>query len=555
MKTVKRNKLIFLLIPFAVAAAAVSACKGETVNQGPEFRGVNDITCLAGTGVDLLSNVAALDKEDGDITPSIEITVTPHTEVVDGFAMFENVGDYEVCYEVRDSGGKLARSTSFVSAVDREEYDSALFTNGFSVTAGGGASVLSQGISGETFAFKATGGNIAEDISLSRTYNLLYGVEYTFRYFLSISLKGRIGLAADGEKFGEAFVAAGENELSFSYTAVRPEQSVDEAADVTIQLWLGGLDGEIEAALKKVDIDRDADEELLSDFDFKNRVNDRFDDDGGKIKLKASSEITDKGSGVKLCVTEPCNDIWRAGVFVNTGLTLVGGGSYTVSFDLSSENNNPYEVLLLCNQWGDNLSTVSGGNGRKERTVNIDGGHDGGTLWLYIQSGNKANGITLKNISVKGRKTREAIYAFTCGGGEIKSEYGKVAYTVKNFGSGWGENEIGGPVLDIPTGSAENLVVQFRAKASKDLSVVFAGTLSLKWETFVWENFTITEEERIYSIQCNNKVGLKGLYKLVWQLGNSANNEGAPEEGVTVEIWDIKICYKDKELGDKVDDK
>ena len=167
MKTTKRNKLVLLIIPFAAAAATLAACSGERVNQGPELRGVNDITCLAETSVDLLGSVAALDEEDGDITPDIEITVTPQVEVSGGFATFKEVGDYEICYEVRDSGGKLARTTAYASVIEREEYNSALLTGGFSVSAGGGAEIISEGVSGNSFAFKATGGNIAEVISLS----------------------------------------------------------------------------------------------------------------------------------------------------------------------------------------------------------------------------------------------------------------------------------------------------------------------------------------------------------------------------------------------------
>ena len=84
MKPTKKSKLALFIIPFATAAATLSACGGEDVNQGPELRGVSDITCLAETSVDLLSGVAALDEEDGDITPNILITVTPRVEVNGG---------------------------------------------------------------------------------------------------------------------------------------------------------------------------------------------------------------------------------------------------------------------------------------------------------------------------------------------------------------------------------------------------------------------------------------------------------------------------------------
>lgn len=552
MKTTKRNKLVLLIIPFAAAAATLAACSGERVNQGPELRGVNDITCLAETSVDLLGSVAALDEEDGDITPDIEITVTPQVEVSGGFATFKEVGDYEICYEVRDSGGKLARTTAYASVIEREEYNSALLTGGFSVSAGGGAEIISEGVSGGTFAFKATGGNIAEDITLSRKYSINYDTEYTFNYIFTSNLKGKIYLAADGEKFGETFIAAGENSVSFKYTAEKPANDTADSADVDIQLWLGGLEGELEISLQKAEVVYTEEDrglvEQLPDFNFNGKTENRFDNDNGNLVLNASTEITDGGKGVKLNVTETtAHDMWRGGVFINTGLPLAEGETYFVSFDLTSENNNPYEVLLLCKQWGPDewIATVNGTNGYIERELTVDGGHTG-SLWLYIQSGNNVNGITLKNLSVKaqlGGEKREsyAIGGFTCGGGEVNSEYGKAVYTVKNFGSGWGDNELGSSTFTL-SGAADNFVIQFRAKASKRVNTVFAATLASNWDTFVWKNFYITTEEQLFSVQCDKKA-LEGVYKLVWQFGNSAN---ATSDDVIIEIRDIKICLKNE---------
>lgn len=552
MKTTKRNKLVLLIIPFAAAAATLAACSGEPVNQGPELRGANDIACLAETSVDLLGTVAALDEEDGDITPDIKITVTPQVDVTGGFATFKEVGDYEVCYEVRDSGGKLARTTAYASVIEREEYNSALLTGGFSVSAGGGAEIISEGVSGNSFAFKATGGNIAEDIALSRKYSINYDTEYTFNYIFTSNLKGKIYLAADGEKFGETLIAAGENSISFKYTVEKPASEAADSADVDIQLWLGNLEGELEISLQKAEVvyieaDRGLVEQL-PDFNFNGKTQNRFDNDNGNLVLNASTEITDGGKGVKLNVTETTShDMWRGGVFINTGLPLAEGNTYFVSFDLTSENNNPYEVLLLCKQWGPDewIATVNGMNGHIERELTVDGGHTG-SLWLYIQSGDNVNGITLKNLSVKaeiGGEKRESftIGGFTCGGGEVKSQYGKAEYTVKSFGSGWGDNELGSPAFTL-SGAADNFVIQFRAKASKRVNTVFAATLASNWDTFVWKNFYITTEEQLFSVQCDKKA-LEGVYKLVWQFGNSAN---ATSDDVIIEIRDIKICLKNE---------
>ena len=78
------KKVKFLILPLTAAAVLLSACGGEPINQGPELRGINDITCLVNSTVDLLNGVAALDAEDGDITPNLSITVIPAVEVNNG---------------------------------------------------------------------------------------------------------------------------------------------------------------------------------------------------------------------------------------------------------------------------------------------------------------------------------------------------------------------------------------------------------------------------------------------------------------------------------------
>lgn len=97
----------FLILPITAAAVMLSACGEEPVNQGPELRGISDITCFVNTSVDLLDGVAALDTEDGDITPELKITVIPEVKVENGYAVFSQVGDYEICYEVYDSLASL----------------------------------------------------------------------------------------------------------------------------------------------------------------------------------------------------------------------------------------------------------------------------------------------------------------------------------------------------------------------------------------------------------------------------------------------------------------
>lgn len=82
------KKIKLLLLPLAASALTLAACGQKEINHGPELWGVNDIICLAGTTVDLLDGVAALDLEDGDITPNLRVTVTPEVPVENGYTVF-----------------------------------------------------------------------------------------------------------------------------------------------------------------------------------------------------------------------------------------------------------------------------------------------------------------------------------------------------------------------------------------------------------------------------------------------------------------------------------
>ena len=326
------KKFKLLILPFiAVSAVTLSACSGAAVNQGPELRGVNNITCLADTAVDLLDGVAALDLEDGDITPALQITVTPEVSVENGYAVFPKAGEYEVCYEIRDSLGKLARTTVSATVTEREVYADNLLTNGFALKADENVTVLANGLNGGAFAFKVSGQEIAENVQLTRTYALNTGVEYTFKYYFESSVAGRIKIAANGKAFTEAQVSAGGNELQFVYTA----EGADETETVEIALWLGGLEGGLEISLTKSEtqiyMQGNNLVEKLENFSFDGKILDRFDGTEGSIGT------VDNGKGVFVEITKASDATWRGGVFVNTGLAIGAGAKYTVSYDIEAD--------------------------------------------------------------------------------------------------------------------------------------------------------------------------------------------------------------------------
>lgn len=542
------KKIRLLAAPLAAAAMLFAGCTVATVNQTPELKGVADVNCLVNTTVDLLEGVSALDKEDGDITPDIVITVIPQVEVTNGYAVFSETGSYELIYEVADSWGKTFRTTAYATVVDREVYRSDVLVNGFSLETGGSVEVKAEGLNGGEYSFLLSGGEIAEDVRLTREYTLVCGAAYTFRYICRSNLSGKIKVAADGGEIAELALAEGDNSLSFTYTPVKT--GIADSKTVSIELWLGGIEGELDFSLSGATTERYVEDtgyaDKISDFNFYGSYYDRFDGTEGNVGT------VDDGRGVYVEITRASSDMWQGGVFINTGLALEAGAKYLISFDTYSENDNPFEVCIQRSQWGPDefvaTLTEPSKNGYNEVEVTITD-QTSGTLWLYVQTGAYTNKITLSNLNVKvaesGYKTENYFIGqfstghYNGGAGYVNTEYGKVLYTAESFGTDWGNNEIGSPSFAL-SGAASNYVITFKAKASSPLNCVFAASVSDYWETFAWENFTISTEEKQYSIFCNS-MNLEGNYKLIWQFGNTANTVYS---NVSVEISEIKICYK-----------
>lgn len=543
------KKISLLVLPLA-AVLLMPGCM-QQVNQSPELTGIGDITCLAGQRVDLLDGVAALDTEDGDITPDIDITIIPQTAVSeDYYAVFEEAGTYEIIYEVKDSLGKSFRTTAYADVIEREVMRDDIATGGFRLTCGGHADVISEGTDGSGYSFSVQNGEIAEDIRLGKQYTLTSGVEYTFTYNFTSNFAGRIKAAADGKVIADLNVVAGENAVTFEYA----NQSQSPSSDCNVELWFGGLEGgdgveqplEVRLSGSRIDyVMPDSEYVAIEDFNFTGRTQPRFDG--------VTGTVTDNGNSVTLEITQTDysgdGDMWRGGAFIDTGFAIEAGTTYIVEFDSEAENALPYGVNIQRQQWGPDeviqgVTPVSG-----ERTVAEVTPAAGGTLWLYIQSGNSVNTITLSNLKVTvrdgGPKTEYFnILPFTLnqvngGAGSLGYEGGSVVYTPTIFGNSWGDNELRSPSFYL-SGAAENYVIQFTANAEKTINCVFAASTTGSWNTFAWRNFTIEEGKNTYSINCDSKA-LDGNYYFIWQFGSSANAVAA---GAKIKISDIKICYK-----------
>ncbi len=545
------KKVKFLILPLTAAAVLLSACGGEPINQGPELRGINDITCLVNSTVDLLNGVAALDAEDGDITPNLSITVIPAVEVNNGYAVFTEAGDYEICYEVRDGLGKLARTTAFAEVIERDVYMSDICTNGFSVTAGGKTELLGKGLNGTVFSFSASGNEIAEDIKLSRAYNLVCGIEYTFNYYLTANRAGKIKAAADNSPIDEMYIEAGESVVSFKHKL--PYKTAADgtvaAEDVKIELWLGAVEGDLDCSVSKAELSYYQEDqgftENLPNFNFNGKILNR-DDKADAVYASAD------GKAATVEINNPTGEIWQVGMFVNTGLELLPGETYYLSFEIYSELGNGYQICIQHDQWQDSDAIIidTPENGLVERTITANDGWRG-PLWLFIRSGVNKNKLTVSDLSVKTKSGGDKLESYALSGfinknsdggeGGIKTEFGKTTYNIKNFGSNWGNNELQSPEFAL-SGAADNYVIEFKAKASKPLNFVFLihDERASDWTTIAWRQMRMQEGEAVYSVNCDN-LSINSVYRIFWQFGNFANTN---YHDVTVEISEIKICLK-----------
>lgn len=140
-----------------------------------------------------------------------------------------------------------------------------------------------------------------------------------------------------------------------------------ETENVNIELWFGSLEGELECSLSKAELNyyqnEDGYNECLPDFDFRGKIENR----DGKAQAVYASE---DGKSATVEITQPTGEIWQVGMFVNTGLELVSGETYYISFKMESALGNGYEICIQHDQWKDSDAIIinTPPNGVVERT-------------------------------------------------------------------------------------------------------------------------------------------------------------------------------------------
>lgn len=561
----KKYRMLLVLVLVVILLAGCSP-QGE-VNKAPSVVGVKDISCIVNSTVDFLDGVAALDKEDGDITPNLQITVTPQVEVSEeGFATFTQVGEYTVNYLITDSNGRTAQKRAYVDVMDRETYRTFAMPEGFVAETNGGATVETCGMINGVFKLNAHGGEIAEDIKLIREFTLNANLEYTFYYTVRSNVAGKVKVLADGDDCAELAVVAGENVLTFTHTVWQEDEA---KRNVEIALCLGGFDGNVAWEIGKIELEYPQEAgklvELAQDFNFAQRVEPRIDTNGNTNGLVGNAWPMLGGGAARLEITTPSSnsgDIWRGGMFVNTGITLRTGVTYTVSFKVECvpfplgterDEDDNFEVVIQRDQWGEEkIKTLYHPTGTITEEFEVTD-ITAGPLWIYVQSGTQANQITLSELSVKEHlnavgKDVYQISDFThfnaLSDYEFTTDRGNFKYVIGQFSSTDNHHRVTSPSF-LVAGSGANYVVTFTAKASAPIEMVVAAHVADGWDpTILWSKVTLSQTETTYTFFCNGN-GSDRLYALEWQFGSDNNKNYS---NVTIEITNIRVCLRNGEI-------
>ena len=546
-----------LILASSIMLLGCGQGEAETnVNSAPTLVGIKDVSCVVNSRIDFLDGIAALDKEDGDITPNLEISVSPSVEVKDGYATFEKEGEYTVNYKIVDSGGRTTTKKSFVDVVARDKYVSFDMPRGFSSKTSGKASFSTCGMVNGEFVVKASGQAIAEDVIVSRNFTLKTNLQYTFLFYVDSSCEGKVKALADGEICSELMLNKGSRLLSFKHIIL---SEASESKDVEISLALGDIVGDIDLIIRKVEIEYPQEEgkiiDLTPDYSFSGNVIPRIENG---CEGNAWSEAG--GKSAVLEIKKPIEEIWLGGMFVNTGVTTRLGCHYIVSFDLSAKEEGPYEVFVQRDQWNEahfqEVTLYNPANGHYELEIDVDANHEG-PLWVYVQSGTNANRIEIANLKVQeklnavGKDTFPledfALEQYNGASGSLKSYLGGYSYHATSFASNDGDQKVTSASFFV-SGSGNNYVLSFKAKASSPIEAVVAAPIYHGWDpAAMWAKINLSENETAYSFffydpkgECSNRD-----YVIVWQFGSASNQN---YENVDVEVSDVKICLRNREL-------
>lgn len=547
----KRNKVLASVLLLSLALVGCSN-GSKTSNAAPSIVGVKDLQCTVNSRLDFLDGVAALDKEDGDITPNLEISVTPNVEVVDGIAKFDKPGDYSVTYKVTDKQNRTSQKRCTVEVLTREKYVDFVTPNKFYSETNGQAKFETCGMVNGKFVVKANGHVVSEDVKINRKFILDTNKQYTFYYTVHSYCSGKVKALANDQECGEMKLVNGINTLSFSHTVFDAKEATKE---VVISLCLGGVVEEnIDLTIEELNVEYPQEEGKVVDhtvgFNFNNRIEQRIEG-----SAKGEARVIDSGNAAALTITQTTPEIYLGGMFIDTGVEVKADVTYTVSFHIERRDDKPFEVVVQRDKFDEfKFKTFNSPNGDVECDITPTT-ESRGDLWIYVQSGDQTNRIEISKLKVLehygpiGRDsytiTDYTYTNYTSHAVTLTSNLGNFTFFISNFAINEGDQKVISPVFFVENSSA-NYVLTFTVTADKPIDMVVAVPVPGGWDpTLMYERIKLrSNEEMTFTYFFNNKATDR-KYNVVWQFGG-INNQSY--NNVTINVSNVEISYRNGEL-------
>ncbi len=243
MKFPKKLLVVFILLLTSFTIVACKPEEEEPVDAKPTFSGTGAVAIVLFDEFDPLDGVTATDAEDGDLTADIVVK----TNNVNN----EEVGNYTVVYEVKDSADNVATATRSVTVSDRalEDYPLAQYLSGVDLSklpaeekdilfAAAERYLLENVYAGVPLYTGASRVLYADRVQLfSDTYNGVMGFGTAFSQFT----EDDSNVLMYGSTYGNANEYTWRAAYSTDPTSLNPWNADDSATSDFTDLFKGGL--------------------------------------------------------------------------------------------------------------------------------------------------------------------------------------------------------------------------------------------------------------------------------------------------------------------------
>lgn len=571
---------LFLLVLILI----LSACT-QKENEAPDIIGVQDEVAIElGETWDALEGVTAIDKEDGDLTKQIAITVMPDVPVENGKITPTETGEYYITYSVKDKKGKMTEAYTTLKVlpkvseetvfIDYTFEESDVDLNGFNVVFDEPAKGDYTVEKGFLTIFVEHPGDLDYQAKLTKNQIVIEaGATYTFAiklkasepiraHFIINNAEGgwspyagmwNLDVATEMKEYTVEFLAeegSGNAEFLFqfggkTYDGVdNPEQFMLTIDYIKVTKAIGSLI---------------VNEVFYMDFD-----NGEYSgwDHRGDGTQQALLEVKDGTLQFVIDKYPNGNNPWEMDLYLETNYDIKAGEMYKIAFDYRTLHDQFFELCFEDSNMDWQIRA-----GYKEGTFTGEGHFE----WSFVASmdltnlhiklslgrgASTTNILTIDNVGfyhlTGDREEKTDITDFVPDAtpwgtynnvdegaeGVVYVEDGKLIYEIYSFGTSDWYNKLFFENITLTKNGLYTL--EFTVKADKKVVGMTGLNVMGKWDPRLWKEVVITEEEQTFKFRMDNQLLFDMTFELLFQFG-FPENEGP----VKIEFSKIRILRQE----------